>query len=172
MDPVQPDPTFKQTIKDMLYGHLYNPVNEQFTERLKEIVRQHCQMMHATQPYFLYRGKLYTSDRTVKRTERVRHLARALEPQMSEYLADLKDLTDYEIPMVLGFFNNMLNSTSEVQDYLRILPEAVHTPLLEYLLDHPGTTTSLTDEQVAEIQAKNAVPIGLLKGRLFLTLLF
>jgi len=172
MELVYQGPTIKQQLKDLLYGFLYTQVNQQFVERLQAITTRHRQLSNSAQPYFLFRGEVYCGDPTVQRDGRIRQLVRGLHPDMDEYVKELKELNDYEIPMVLGFFTNMLNASNDVQDYLRILPESMHTAFDDWLTVYPSTSTTLTDAQIAEIQARNALPIKLLKGRLFLNLLF
>ena len=64
-----------------------------------------------------------------------------------------------------------MNATSDLTDYLRVLPESVHQPLQKLMATCPCRTATLAPEKVEQLKAKNAVPIDLMKQRLMTNLL-
>lgn len=167
---LQHDPRTKLQIKDMLYSFLYEPVQRQFKQRLDTLILQNAQLIGASHPSFMYKGEYYSTDNS-RPPKRMNQLSSQLKPQMDEYLKDLKALNEYELPYVMGFINQVLNSTNELHDYLKVFPNSVHQPIENLIATCPCRAKSLTPENVEELQRKNAVPIQLIKKRLMINLI-
>lgn len=166
---LQHDSRAKQQIKDMLYGYLYEPVEFKFNQRLKSLIDRNDILLNKQAECFSYKATLYAADGRLMRG--APRLAPELHAEMEEYLKDLRELNRVEIPFVLGFINQVLNSSNDLQDYLKILPESIHKPIQE-LIDSCGCrTTHLSPESVEEIKARNVQSIELMKQRLVLNLL-
>ena len=90
---------------------------------------------------------------------------------MDEYLTDLEELNNKELPYVLGFINQVLNASCDLTDYMRVLPEAIHHPLAQMVATCPCRTTSLPEERVTHLMNKNQEPINMIKRRLVTNLL-
>ena len=170
MEPLQHDPKTKQQIKDMLYGFIYTPVQKQFANRLAVIVTKNTTLLGARHNSFIYKGEVYSCD--VTPTPRIMNkLVPLLIPVMNQYLADLKELNTKELPYVLGYINKVLNSSNDLCDYLRVLPQSLHAPIERYIATCPCRTNHLTDKDVLELITNNKEPINLIKQRLVTNLL-
>ena len=167
---LQHDPRTKSQIKDMLYAFLYEPVQRQFKTRLDSLIKRNTVILGASHQSFIYKGNLYTCDITPP-PRKLNRLVPQLVPDMDAYLADLKQLNDKEVPYVMGFINQVLNSSNDLHDYLRLLPSSVHQPIQKLIDSCPYRTKKLTDEQVQELQTRNKQYIDLVKQRMVTNLL-
>lgn len=169
-DKLQHDPRTKQTIKDTLYHHLYGPVLQRFNDRLAQIVVRNAVMLGSAYHSFSYRGEKYTTG-TGALPRRMDRLHKSLYPVMDEYLADLKALNDHEVPHVLGYLNQVLNSSNELHDYLKLLPASIHQPIEQLIATCPCRTASLSLESIQTLKERNQAAIDLVKYRLMINLL-
>lgn len=167
---LQHDPRTKQQIVDLLYQFVYGPVLKHFQDRIDSIVQKNCTLIGNTDQMFIYRGETYLSTGT-KPQRTLNRLAKPLIPRMEEYLKDSRQLDNYELPYVLGFVRQVLNSSNYLHDYLLLLPQSVHRPLETFISTCPCKTVRLTPESIAEFQAKNKVSIDLMKQRMVTNLL-
>lgn len=170
MDKLEHDPKTKQQIKDALCSYLYEPVERQFRARLETLIMRNTLMGGYSHKHFVYKGQLYISDTSPAPTKKNRLLA-ALRGEMDDYLTELEELNQKELPYVLGFINQVLNSSSDLTDYLRVLPESIHHPLTNLMATCPCRTTSLSDERVETLMSKNQASIDMIKRRLVTNLL-
>lgn len=170
MEKLEHDPRSKQQIKDALFTFLYAPVKKQFQGRIDTLVERNTLIGGYSHQHFIYKGVLYNSAGTVPPLKKNR-LFSVLRTAMDEYLADLDQLNNNELPFVLGFINQVLNSSSDLTDYLRILPESMHYPLEALIATCPCRSTSLTEAKVASLKSKNQDPINFMKQRLVTNLL-
>lgn len=167
---LQHDPRTKQQIKDVLYELLYTPIQKQFKQRLKQITVENAVLAGYTHNSFMYKNVLYNCDTNVL-PRKMNRLVVQLQPAMNEYLKELKQLNEKELPYVLGFINQVLNSSNELHDYLRLLPPSVHYPIQGLINTCPCLGKKLTEETVALLQEKNLGPIQLMKNRMVTNLL-
>lgn len=170
METLQHDPRTKQQIKDMLYSFLYEPVQRQFKCRLDTLITRNTVISGASHRSFTYKGQLYSNDPSPP-PRKLNRLVPQLAFDMDNYLHDLKVLNEREVPYVLGFINQVLNSSNDLHDYLRILPSSLHPPIQALIDSCPCRTKRLTDEQVHEMQSKNQQSINLVKQRMVTNLL-
>ena len=162
---LQHDPRTKSQIKDLLYAFLYTPVQNQFQQRLDTLITRNAVIQGISHKSFIYKGVIYSCD-TTPVPRRMNRLAIQLVPDMNDYLIDLKQLNEHELPYVLGFINQVLNSSNDLHDYLRLLPQSVHQPIEKLIATWPCRAKQLTDEDVQAIQTKNSQPILLMKQRM------
>ena len=167
---LQHDPRIKQQIKDLLYKSVYTPVMEKFSERLSEIITKNTTLILSGHRSFIYRKKFYT-DTNEPKPLKLNRLSPALYPVMDDYLKDLNELNNVELPYVLGFINQVLNSSNNLYDYLRLLPESMHPPLKELIASCPCRGHDLPEEKVEEIIQKNKTSIELIKKRMLLNII-
>lgn len=169
-DRLQHDPRTKQQIKDLLYNYIYEPVLKQSRRRLDDIIMKNCALLQLSFAAFHYKGVAYqTLDATLP--PRRQHLATSLHVYMDEYLVELDKLNNYELPYVLGFLSQVLNSSSELQDYITVLPDSVHKPIQSLIASCPCRQGKLDKDAVLDLQIRNQVSINLIKQRLFTNLL-
>lgn len=164
------DPRTKQQVKEALYSYLYDPVIKQFKSRLDTLIMRNCVAGGYGHKHFVYKGVVYNSDTTVPPLRKNR-LVPALKDEMETYLADMHQLNNVELPYVLGFINKVLNSSCDLQDYLRVLPESIHAPLEKLMATCPCRTTKLSEDKAKKLVLENEQPISLMKQRLFTNLL-
>ena len=170
MDKLEHDPKTKQGIKDALYAYLYDPVTKQFKARLETIIVRNTLAGGFSHKHFLYKGHTYNADSSPPPLRKNRLLP-AFRDEMESYLKDLDQLNNHELPYVLGFINQVLNASTDLADYLRVLPESIHQPLRSLVATCPCRTTKLTESKVEQLVAKNMEPIELMKRRLVTNLL-
>lgn len=170
MDRLEHDPRTKQQVKDALYEFVYAPVQRQFKARLDAIIIKNTLMGGYGHRHFIYRGEVYNIEETPPPVRKNR-LQPALRVPMEEYLADVTELNQHELPYVLNFITQVLNSSCDLNDYMRVLPESVHYPLNQLASTCPCRSTTLAEDKVAHLMAKNQEPINMIKRRLVTNLL-
>lgn len=167
---LQHDPRTKQQIKDVLYELLYTPIQKQFKQRLEQITVKNSVLGGYSHNSFMYKNVLYNCDTNVL-PRKMNRLVIQLQPAMNEYLKELKQLNEKELPYVLGYINQVLNSSNELHDYLRLLPPSVHRPIEGLVNTCPCRGKKLPDETVALLQEKNLGSVQLMKNRMVTNLL-
>lgn len=168
---LQHDPRTKQQIKDLLYELLYVPVKNKYHAKLQAIIKRNCVLLSTSYESFNFRGTLYMADGTTQLPRKANRLAPALRAEMEAYLHDLKELNEHELPYVLGFLNQVLNSSNDLPDYLRLLPESLHQPIEALIASCGCRATHLSAEDVQEIKQRNQVSIELIRRRQVLNLI-
>jgi len=165
------DPKTKAMIKDKIFDFLYAPVNKDFAKRLKTIIIKNSTLHGNGQLWLSYKGEYYHTGEEQRRPRPVNRLKPELKVLMDEYLEDLARLNDKELPYVLGFINQVLNSSNSLQDYFKIFPESMHKPIKQLLEKCACREQRLHDEMVEDLKRKNSIPIELMKKRMVLNLL-
>lgn len=161
----------KSYLFGLLRDYLYEPVMAQQHQALKRIIERNNQLLNRTSNFVQFRGEMYTVSPLIKPPRMIQRLDPRLESDMLEYLHERADIDNTEKPFVMGFVNQVLNSSDHPQDYLRLLPASVHRPVLEYIQGHVIQDTWLRDDQVNALLAQNAHAIQLMKNRMVLNLL-
>ena len=167
---LQHDPRTKQQIKDALYAFLYTPIEKQFEKRLSELIVKNTLLCGYTHKSFMYKNTLYNID-TNALPRKMNRLHINLQGPMNDYLKDLKTLNETEVPYVLGYINQVLNSSNDLCDYLRLLPEAVHGPIQHLIATCSCKSKKLSEEVVSALQDKNTTSINMMKKRMVTNLL-
>lgn len=167
---LQFDPRTKQVIKDLLYDFLYTPVQNQFKLRLDTIIIKNAILTGSGHKSLTYKGTHYSCE-TGPVPRKWNRLVPQLRDQMEEYLQDVKELNEKELPYVLGYINQVLNSTNYLKDYLRLLPDSVHAPIANLIATCPCHAKKLEDEEVTAITEKNSHTISMIKMRMMSNLL-
>ena len=164
------DPETKLQIKDALYNFLYRPVLNQYEHRLTEIVTKNSVMQGSSEQSFSYKGNTYSVGHTALPRKMLR-LVKPLHIHMDAYLTDIQQLNGHELPYVMGFINQVLNSSNDLHDYLDVFPASVHRPVEKMILSCPCRTKKLTPLTVNTLLIQNQVPINLMKARMVTNLL-
>lgn len=170
MDTPQHDPRTKSQIKEALYAHLYEPVQRQFKTRIDTLIARNSIAGGFSHRHFVYKGTLYNAENTPPPLKKNRLLPQ-LHAAMDEYLADMASLNQNELPYVLGFINQVLNSSNAIQDYMSVFPESVHRPLRNLIDTCPCKTPQLSQDRIAQLVERNAAPISMIKQRLVTNLI-
>lgn len=165
------DKTTKQLIKDRIHAFLYDPVEKQFQDRINILIRKNSVLCGNSQVWMSHKGVYYTMDTTTLRPKPINKLKPELQVFMDEYLKDKEQLNYKELPHVMGYINQVLNLSSSLQDYLKLLPESLHPPIKE-LMEHCACREDRLNQQVIQrVNQTNQVPIELIKKRMVLNLL-
>jgi hypothetical protein len=90
---------------------------------------------------------------------------------MVEYLRELEELNTIELPYVIGFINQVLNSSNCLPDYLKVFPEAIHRPIQHLMDTCPCKACTLEQSSVDSLKDNNKDTIDLIKQRLVTNLL-
>lgn len=167
---LQHDPRIKTQIKDILYEYLYARIDKQFELRLNALITENSVLAGASHNSFMYKGVLYSCDQN-RPSRKMTRLLPQLYPAMDAYLQELKVLNETEMPYVVGFINNVLNSSNDLHDYLRVFPTAIHRPIEALIATCPCRTKKLTEFDVECMQNKNQVSIDLMKARMVMNLI-
>lgn len=160
-------PKTKQQIGGLLCDYLYQPVQAAFRKQLKEIIARNCELQRTVHPSMTYRGETYVAQECITAPpKQVTPLHQDLTGEMDDYLKEIAHLNAHELPYVLGYINQVLGSSDDLQDYLRLLPEGVHGPIQQLIATCGCRTTHLSDHEVCGVTARHAACIALLKERL------
>lgn len=169
-DQIQHDPRTKLQIKEALYAYLYSPIEKSFKNRIDTIIVKNTLLSGYTHKSFMYKNVLYNCDTTAL-PRKMNRLNAILVPEMNDYLKDLKALNENELPYVVGYINQVLNSSNDLCDYLRLLPEAVHGPIQHLINTCPCKSQKLPQEVVDTLQKKNSNHIDMMRRRMVTNLL-
>jgi hypothetical protein len=167
---LQHDPRTKQQIKDILFEHLYGPIQKQFKDRIDALIVKNTLLGGYSHKSFMHKNVLYNCD-VASLPRKMNRLVPQLTADMNDYLKDLKELNEKELPFVVGYINQVLNSSNDLHDYLRLLPPAVHHPIMDLINTCPCRTKKLAQETVDLLQQKNLSSINLMKRRMVTNLL-
>lgn len=158
----------KKMIKDALYDYLYKPVQNHYESKLHSIINRNTILLKSGSKHFVYKGITYSTEED-KLPLLKQRLDTSFYKEMDSYLADLSNLNNNELPYVLGFINQVLNSSESLKDYLMLLPEAATNPIKN--MECPCKARILPEEIIDGIKAKNTKAVNLIKQRLALNLL-
>lgn len=170
MDTLDHDPKTKSQIKDALFTFLYDPVRKQFKTRIETLIGRNTLIGGFAHKHFVYQGALYNAEPTTPPVRKNRLVPQLREP-MDEYLRDLAELNNHELPYVLGFINQVLNASNALDDYLQVLPESTHQPVRQLAATCPCRIAVLSPEKIEQLKLKNEESINLIKRRLVTNLL-
>jgi hypothetical protein len=172
MEALEHNPRTKQQIKDMLFDLLYAPAQNRFKKRLRDIIVRNCNLTNASHTSVIYRGNVYMTDNaTMPLPRKIPLLDDSLKPDMDDYIAETAYLNSHEVPFVLGYINQVLNVSEDLPDYLDLLPDPLHKPIMELIATCPCHNKTLTDDKKAQLKQANTIPISLMKQRLVLNLI-
>lgn len=167
---LQHDPRTKQQIKDILFAFLYSPIEQHFKKQLAVIIAKNSTLLNTGHQFFNYKGVVYSvqAPSVVKRLIR---LSPSLYIEMDNYIKETKQLNNHELPYVLGFINQVLNSSNNLQDYLKVLPESIHSPIEQLIATCPCRVLSMDTEHINHLKTKNQASIDMIKQRMLTNLL-
>lgn len=170
MEQLLHDPRSKQLVKDALYDYMYRPTMNYYQGLLAAIIDNNDIITRTTDKCFSYKGELYSYGNG-KLPLIKKKLVASLHKRMDVYLAELAALNRTELPYVLGFINQVLNSSVAIRDYISVFPTAIHGPLENMVLTCPCKKGKLSLFTVEKLKKDNSKPISLMKQRLLSNLL-
>lgn len=158
----------KSIILGDVFDFIYSASNKRFKDRLEALISKNT-AMQGGDLIFIYKGEHYSGEgvrRTVRKTNSLHPLLKEL---MDEWIAEKIAMKD-EQSLVKAFLASVLNSSNNVSDYYRLLPECLHKALRPF--KHlPDFNEPIPDWIVTEFQEKNQRAINLIKQRFVLNLI-
>lgn len=167
---IQHDPRTKNQIKEGISDYLYTPAKKQFNAKVAALIVKNSLLLGNAEQSFIYKGEKYQYG-NAPLPRKMNRLVRELQPTMDSYLQEIADLNNHELPHVIGFISQVLNASNDLQDYLRVFPEAIHPPIQEIIANYPCRTTKLSLSDIEALKKKNSVAIDLIKQRLVINLI-
>ena len=166
----QHDPRTKQQIKDALYAFLYSPAEKHLKKQIDALIIKNAVLCGHSHKSFMYKNTLYNCD-TNPLPRKMNRLDSRLYAEMGEYLAEVKQLNEKELPYVIGYINQVLNASNDLCDYLRLLPDVVHRPVQSLIDTCPSKAKKMSQEAVSLLQEKNSASIDMMRRRMVTNLL-
>ena len=99
-DTIVYDPKTKATIKKHMYDFLYGPVDKDFANRLKSIIIKNSLALGNGQQWVCFKGAYYSYSHTGLRPVPMNRLRADLYPLMKDYLAEVEEVNNTEMPYV------------------------------------------------------------------------
>lgn len=165
------NPTLKLAIKRNIETYLYKEPLAKLRAELELLITSNDALSNTCTYLFTYRGKRYKWYDTVPLKYGTPLLHPSLHERMDAYIQSMKYLTDYEVPLTMGYVQNVLNTSDRVHDYLHLLPSALH-PAIESLAKEVCGSKVLTFDDAEKMVKTHEKSIDLIKERLMLNLLF
>jgi hypothetical protein len=145
-------------IRTSIHEFLYGPVREYYQRELHELIDLNEQISQGVNEIFVYRGIRYAKKEFRHLPKHIPRLDPTLHDRMERYLAETKELNDVEVPLVMGYIQNVLNTSDQLQDYLALFPSAIHPPI-QQVIDHcncRGVNLTLAEaEKMIDTHAKS-----------------
>lgn len=163
--------TYKQAIQTSLLNYLYEPVRQRHDKQIEALTLKNCTLRRAGVRAFRYKGDLFRSVEAPIGPIMAPRLHEDLEWEMAQMLEEQREIREVEEPMVKGYITLVLNKSDSIDDYLALLPDAVHRYITELNLPYRSPRL-LLDSEVQAIIEKHARCIQLIKERMVSNLIF
>jgi len=171
MEQLQFDPRTKAMVKDSLYEYIYGPVQKSYRTRLDSLILRNTISGGYSTKSFHYKGNQYHSE-SGRPPRGWNKLLPQFKDEMDDLLAEFSTIMNQELPFVLGFIGQVLNSSNSFMDYLRMFPDSVHAPIKEIMDTCPCCAQQLSDEKIEAIVNKHQDAILMMKKRMVQNLLY
>lgn len=165
------DPRIKAEIKERIKLFLYREPEARLRDELEQLIVVNDQLSNKGHYMFTYKGVRYKWYDHMPLMWGALPLHTSLHARMDQYLKETKELVE-ESSLTLGYIQNILNRSDDPDDYLRLIPSALHLPIQDLLDLSSGIkkTLSLTDaEKLVKTHERS---VDLIKQRLMLNLLY
>lgn len=166
-----PDPRFKVKLRDTLMQGIYGPPLESMQAELDNLVLRNGQF---TSGFISFRGRTWCHS-LYQNAREPAVVARPTKLNLAPMAAWHEEMLEIEAEMRLaaGSLTAVLNAVHDPEDLFKVFPECLHQVLREFLTSTPMQPPfrTLTDEQIAELKAKQSQYLSLLQQRLMRTLI-
>lgn len=160
----------KSQIKDEIHRYLYGSVMEQLNKRVDLIIYKNAAILKHSHMSFNYCGEFYSCD--LNKAPRIKQqLDISLHTIMEEYIKDATQLDEEESPYVMGYINQVLNSSINATNYLFLLPDALHQTIKSFYTPFEYSPDWVNNKRNNDILANNQAAISMIKQRLVLNLI-
>lgn len=169
-------PNIRPAIRDEVLHFLYTKDAESAATTLSDILQENCTLTNTTTLALTFHGKVYQPSHAPKRL-----IAPPIHPSLNDrMLAYVKDRTLIEREeklIIKNLLTAILNTSDCVDDWLKLLPPAVHSPVELQRLYYPAISPPesepiLTFDMIEAFERKQERFLNMLKGRLALNLIF
>jgi len=160
----------KSRVTDAIYQYLYTPAMTQLSKQLDILIIKNTISCGYSHKSFMYNNEFYSCD-TNSPPRKINRLAPKLYPEMLKYLQDVSQLSKEELPIVMGYVNQILNSSNDPDDYTYLLPDALHNLIYKLIPKYLGKTEGLLSTTTIALRNKNQVALDMIKQRMVLNLI-
>lgn len=165
------NPRLKLAIKERISQFLYSDPLTKLRKDLEYIITTNDQLSNKGHYMFTYRGVRYKWYENMPLVWGPLPLHQSLHKQMDQYIKETKELAE-ESALTLGYIQNILNKSDNPEDYLRLIPSALHVPIHELLAQFPDISKTLSLTDAEKLIKTHARSVDLIKQRLMLNLLY
>lgn len=169
MTPIHPQAHYKAAIVAALREYVYVPAAEMQRKQLDALVDSNA-VLSGNCSFFRYGGEVYRHSEAPRIEPRI---VPALRPvfreRMREYLA-IRAALEKRMYAAMGALIPLWNASSSLEDYLAVLPDSLHPPLLGFRHMGPGEAC-FSPGDIKKMQERIAPGIDLLRQQLVLNLL-
>jgi len=159
-------------VKDSLYEYIYGPVQKSYRTRLDSLIIRNTIAGGFPTKSFHYKGNQYHCEGGALPPRGWNKLMPQFKDEMDDLLAEFSDINNRELPFVIGYIGQVLNSSNSFMDYLRLFPDSVHTPIKTIMETCPCCAQQLSDDKVEAILSKHQDAILMMKKRMVQNLLY
>jgi hypothetical protein len=165
-------PALRLQLQKELYNIVYARYQRQSGEKIMSLIQKNQGLQRLAFPAFSYKGEKYSSipegargaDRKIIRIP-YQPLDKSLHAEMDAWLEAKADIEREEAVFVMNALSAVLKSTTNINDYIRLLPELLH-PHLHYVASLcECQVQSMTDEQVERLLATHGRYINVIRER-------
>lgn len=164
------NPRLKSQMKKLILAILYEPYELGRRKVLNEIIQRNCVLQKISLDMFTYKGSYFSYSPIPTRLPKPK-LHPDLHVKMDAWLAEEQSMSLIERPYIDGYVTSVLNSSNEVGDWLRLLPDSIQGSIRTLLLGNVTYPTDLPDEEIIRILEVNSLSIQLMKERMARNLL-
>lgn len=155
--------TVKESMAEAVINTLYGDTDIELNNTLIGIATDNNLLLKSSHLSFMYRGRYYNLE-----PEQARYpdeLESQLHERMNDYLAEAKQVREYEIPVIRGILKSLFMASDRISDYKQVLPEFVHGAFNGYH-DGDAVRRTLLPQDIAKFQKRVEPFITIMKGRM------
>jgi len=165
-----PNALIKITLRNDIHFILYDPIYKQLTVQINALILKNTVSCGYSHLSFKFNNRLYECDKT-KAPRKTNHLTLSLYPAMYAYLDIVTQLDKKELPIVMGYINQVLNISNDPDDYAYLLPETFISLIYNRIPRYPDKSDKLLSPLTITLRNKNQVALDMIKQRLVSNLL-
>jgi len=114
----------KEIMTQRVIDVLFEEAIQSLQDDLESIIQDNTALVGSTHASFIYKGKYYNQELDVATS--FHDLHESLYVRMDDYLAEMKQIFDYEVPIIRGTLKSLFIASDRISDYKQVLPEQVH----------------------------------------------
>lgn len=158
------------TLRNEIQEFMYSKVTHHISEKIQEIAEENGALTGSNSTTFAYRGEVYNSvitNRTYVKPEELHPSLRARMDTILSLQEDARRERDY----TMNFITKVLNKSRSHEDYLAILPDCIHKPILGFLDQLEAMPRMLDGDDIKDLMRFNQKSYDLIKKRMLANML-